>query len=105
MDDAGACTHYLHITRFGTAFVTQAVLVGDRAFTDIGDDFHVPVRVRRETAASRNQVVVPDSQVAPVHTGGVVVLGKREMVMGIEPAVVGVAEAFEGSQLQHGRAP
>ncbi|MCY1454688.1 hypothetical protein D9M71_717700 [compost metagenome] len=63
------------------------------------------MRVRREAAAGSDQVVVPYPQVAPVHARRVVVFGERKMVMGIEPAVVGVAEAFERSQLQHGRAP
>jgi hypothetical protein len=33
------------------------------------------------------------------------VLGEGEVMMGVEPAMVGVTKAFEGSQLQHGGAP
>ena len=60
--DAGAGAHHLHVAGFGAALVAQAVLVGDRAFADIGDDLHVGVRVRREAGVRRDLVVVPDAQ-------------------------------------------
>ncbi|MNJ74708.1 hypothetical protein D3C77_716860 [compost metagenome] len=101
MGDAGTSTHHLHITGLGAALVAQVVLVADGAFTHISDDFHVAVRVRREAAACRNQVVVPDPQVAPVHPLRVVVLGKGKMMVGVEPAMVGMAKALERAQLQH----
>jgi hypothetical protein len=49
--DAGARAHHLDVARLGAALVAQVVLVGDRAFADIGDDLHVGVRVRREAGA------------------------------------------------------
>src|SRR5690606_34759891 len=101
--DAGTGAHHLHVTGFGTALVAQAVLVGDRAFTHIGDDLHVAVRVRREPAAGGDQVVVPYPQRAPVHAARIVVFGKGEVMVGIQPAMVGVAKGVEGAQLQHAR--
>ncbi|MNR36640.1 hypothetical protein D3C85_1545860 [compost metagenome] len=101
MGDTGTGTHDLHIAGFSTALVAQAVLVGDSTLTYIGDDFHVAVRVRREATASGDQVVVPDPQVAPVHARRVVVFGEREVVMGVEPTMVGMAKALERAQLQH----
>src|SRR4029077_2718833 len=36
---------------------------------------------------------------------GVMVFGKREMVLGVEPAVIGSAEAFKGSAFDHFGSP
>ncbi len=102
MDDAAAGAHHLHVTGFGTAFVAQAVLVGNGAFADIGDDFHVAVWVLRKTGTGGDHVIVPHPQVAPVHAAGVMVLGEREMVMGVEPSVVGATQGCERSELDHG---
>jgi hypothetical protein len=37
--------------------------------------------------------------------GGVVIVAEREMVPGVQPAVVGVAELMEGTKLDHGKPP
>jgi hypothetical protein len=62
MLDAGSSAHHLHVPGFGTSAIAEAVLVGDRALPDIGNDFHVGVRVRREATFRRDLVVVPDAQ-------------------------------------------
>src|SRR3546814_4420273 len=49
--DAAARAHHLHVARLRAALVAQAVLTGDRAGADIGDDLHVRVRVRRKAGA------------------------------------------------------
>ena len=51
--DAGAGAHDLDVAGLGAALVAQAVLVGDRALADVGDDLHVGVRVRREAGVRR----------------------------------------------------
>lgn len=76
MDDAGTGAHHLHVAGLGAALVAQAVLVGDRAFADIGNDLHVAVRVRREAAAGGDLVIVPDPQAAPVLALRVIVVGE-----------------------------
>jgi hypothetical protein len=38
-----------------------------------------------------------------VHALGVVVLGKREVVMGVKPAMMGAAQGIERSQFKHDR--
>ncbi|MNE82382.1 hypothetical protein D3C80_1791020 [compost metagenome] len=75
--------------------------MGDRALADVGDDFHLFMRMRREAGAGGDLVVIPDSQWAPAHALGVVVLGEREVVLGVQPAVVGAAELLEGSAFDH----
>ncbi|MOA25667.1 hypothetical protein D3C78_1464070 [compost metagenome] len=103
MGDPGTGAHDLDVARFGPALVAQVVLVGNGAFTDIGDDFHVPVRVLREAGAGSDHVVIPDPQVAPVHALWIVVFGERKMVMRIQPAVVSTAKGFERSEFKHDR--
>src|SRR5690606_27342446 len=87
------------------ALVAHAVLVGDRALADIGDDFHVRMRMRRKAGARLDGVVVPHPQRAPVDARRIVVLGEGEMMPGVEPAVVGSTEACEGATLDHVGSP
>ena len=101
MADAAAGAHHLHITGHGTALVAQVVLMRDGAFAHIGDDFHVGMRVRRETGLRCNRIVVPDAQRTPVHAVGIMVFGKGKMVLGIQPAVVGGTEAVEAASFNH----
>jgi hypothetical protein len=78
------------------------IAVPDRAGADIGDDFHVAVRVRGEARLRRNGIVVPDAQRAPAHPLRIVIIGEGEVVTGIEPAVVGVAQRVEFANVDHG---
>ena len=105
MTDAGSRTHHLHIPGCRAASVAEAVLVGDRARADIGDDFHIGVRVWWKPSVRRDRVVVPHPQRAPAHALGVVVIGKRELVLGAEPTVVCSAQGFKGSAFDHLRPP
>jgi len=91
MADAGAGTHYLDIARDGAAFVAKTVLVGDSAFTHIGDDFHVGMRVRGKAGVGRDGIVIPHADATPAHARLIVIIGEREVMFGIEPAVVGAA--------------
>ena len=58
---------------------------------DVADDLHVAMAVRAEAAARGDAVLVDDAQVAEAHVARVVVVGEREAVPALEPAVVGVA--------------
>ena len=101
MGNPGAGAHHLHITGFGTAMVTQVVLVGDGPLAYIGDDFHVAVRVGRKARVRRDFIIVPDPQRPPVHARGVIVFGKGKMMAGIQPTVMGTAELGEGAYVDH----
>ncbi len=100
--DAGSRAHHLDVACLGAAFVAHAVLMRDRTLPDIGDDFHVRVRMRREARVRGNLVVVPDVQVAPAHSVGVAVLGEGKMMLGFQPAVIRTAKPVEGSTFDHG---
>jgi hypothetical protein len=77
----------------------------NRPFTNIGDDFHVLVRVQFKAGACFNDVIIDHSQGTETHTRGVVVRGKAEMVPCIEPAMVGVAEFFVWDMVKHYLSP
>jgi hypothetical protein len=55
----------------------------------------------REAALGGDRVVIPDTEPAPAHPGGIVIFGKAEMVARVEPAMIGMAEAGEGAKLDH----
>src|SRR3546814_18264476 len=50
---AGAGAHHLDVARCGAAGIAHRVAVAARAGANIGDDFHVAVRVRGETPIGR----------------------------------------------------
>lgn len=43
--DAASGAHHLHVADFGAALVAEAILMGDRAFADMGDDLHIGGRM------------------------------------------------------------
>src|SRR6185437_8943918 len=100
--DAAAGAHHLYVARFGPALVAEAVLMRDRALADIGDDFHVGVGVRRKAGVRRDLVVVPHPKRAVTHIVRVVMAAEREVVLGLEPAVVGGAELRKWPEFDHG---
>ena len=78
-------------------------LVADQvaAGRQLADHPRVPVRVRVEAGIGGDLVIVPHPQPAPIHPGGVAVIGEGEMVTGLQPAMVGTAEGAEGSDFDH----
>src|SRR5690348_2497561 len=76
--------------------------MADSSVQYIGDDLHVPVRVRAEAAALGDAIVVDDPQHRVAHVGRVVVVGEGEAVPAVEPAMVGVAAFAGGADGKHG---
>src|ERR1019366_5523884 len=94
--------HMLHIAALQYCAMPHVVLVLQLPFDHVGDDLHVPVGMRPETAAARNAIVVDHAQGTEAHVAGIVVVGKRETKTGVEPAVVGVAAFVSRSEDDHG---
>src|ERR1700730_16584416 len=105
MADAASRAHHLHVAGFGAALVAERVLVRDRAFADIGDDLHVGMGMRRKAAVRRDLVVVPDAKRAMIDVFRIVIVGEGEVMLRLEPAVVGAAERVEWFQCDHGDVP
>ena len=53
------------------------------------------VRMGREARVRGDLVVVPHAQRAPAHAVRVVVVTEGEVVLGLEPTMVGAAKSFE----------
>ena len=99
---ARARAHVLDVTRLDHRAVAHAVTVLQGALQDVGDDFHVAVRMHRKTAAARDAVIVHHPQRAKVHVRWVVVIGKRKSEMSVQPTVVGVTALVALANLNHG---
>ncbi len=63
--------------------------MGEAAFQHVGEDLHVLVRVGRESAPGRDDVVIDDPQRAESHVGRVVIIGEGKRETALQPAVVG----------------
>ena len=61
------------------------------SFEYVADDLHVAMAVRTEAHAGLHAILVDDAQRSEAHVRGIVVIGKREAVPGIQPAVLGMA--------------
>src|SRR5208283_1728218 len=89
--NAGARAHVLHVPGTNHRTVAHAVFMHEGPVQNVGDDFHIAVRVRGETAATGDAVIVHDAQGAKVGVARVVILGERKGKASVEPAVVGLA--------------
>ena len=99
--DPGAGAHHLHVAGFGAPLVAEAVLMGDRALPHIGDDLHIGMRMRREPRFRCDLIVVPDPQSPPAHTLRVEIIGKGEMVLGLQPVVPRSTQLLKRSAFDH----
>lgn len=93
---AFARAHHLDLTGQQHAAVAHAVFMLERALDEITENLHVTVRMRGETAAWGDAVLIDHPQRAKAHVCRVIVVGEAEGVIAVEPAVVGMA-AFFGS--------
>ena len=105
MRDAGSGADALQVAGLEHAFVAHAVAVLKGAAQDVGDDFHVAVRVRAEPATTGDRVVVEDSQAAKTHPLRVVIVCKGERVMRVQPTMVGMPAFFAFPNRYHLCAP
>src|SRR5690606_35853065 len=64
---------------------------------------HVPMRMGTETAPGLNAILVDHAQRTEPHVFGVVIVGEREGVIRLEPAVIGVTSFMGWAQENHGR--
>src|SRR5262249_30441252 len=88
---SGSSGHRLDYVRPEDMVFAGAVLMLQPAGKNVGDDFHVAVRVSAESAAGSNLVVVQNPQGTESHVLGVVVPRERKGVIRVQPAMLGVA--------------
>ena len=108
---AAAGAHALHVAgpdhagRAAGAPVPMLSLCASSPVEHVADDLHVAVAVRAEAGARGDAVLVDDAQVAEAHVARVVVVGEREAVAALQPAVVGVAAVGRFAQGDHETSP
>src|SRR6185436_2970104 len=98
---AAAGAHPLHVAGDDGGTRPHRVLMAERAFQHVADDLRVAMTVGAEALAGLHPVLVDHPQRAVAHVPGVVVVGEGERVVGVEPAVVGVAALRAAAQFGH----
>src|SRR6266566_10063035 len=78
-------THPLNLAWADDAYVAHVIAMFEGAFDDIGDDFHLTMRVKGKAAGGSYYVVIENAQRAKIHVCRVVVVVEREMPMRIKP--------------------
>ena len=95
VENACAGAHHLNIARCRAAFIARAVLVADGPASHIGDNFHVAMRMRVETGMRRNDVIIDDQQFTKAHFLRIMIAGKTEMMLRLQPSVIGPAKSVK----------
>lgn len=103
--NAGARRHALHVAGSDHRAVAHRVAVLERAIEHVRDNLHVTMAVRAEAAARLHAILVEDTERAKAHVRGVVVVGEREGVVAVQPAVVGVTSRIGAANRKHVRCP
>src|SRR5262249_12420707 len=98
---AATRAHPLHVPRDDGRAVAHGILVAKRALQDVAQDLHIAVAMGAEARAGLYAVLVDDAQGAVAHVTRVVVVGEGKAVVGIEPAVIGVATLGGAPKLDH----
>src|SRR6266849_5271773 len=91
----------LHVPRHDDRAIAHAVLVLEGPLEDPGDDLHVAVAMGAEALTRLDAIVVDDTEGAKPHVLRVVIGGKREGVIRVEPAVVEMAALGRRTQNDH----
>src|ERR1019366_5128590 len=93
--------HALPVSRKNHRASAQAVFVLKLARQDIGNDLHIVMGMRRETAAGRNPIFIDHAQRAEAHPLRIGVIVKTESMARLQPAVVAAATLIARSDGHH----
>src|SRR5712691_4398613 len=83
--------HALHFAGADDGSRSHVVAMFELSFEDISDDFHIAVAMCSKAAARLDAVLVDHAQCTETHELRVVVIGEREGMIGIKPAVIEMA--------------
>ena len=81
--------------------ISQAVLMRQGAFENVGDDLHVLVPVRPKALARLHPILIDNPQYPEAHILWVVVVIEGEGVAGVQPAKIAAATFIAGSNGDH----
>src|SRR5262249_29190547 len=94
MRDARASRHPLRLPGANQPGAARAVFVPQRAFQHVGHDLHLAMRMRRESSAARDCVMVEDSQRPESHVIRVVVAVETEQPVRRQPVALQMKSVF-----------
>jgi len=100
--DARPGAHTLYLAGTNHRAGPEAVTVFERAFEDVRQDFHVPVRVRRKAASSRDPIFVQDAQMPERDVPRIVIAVEGKRVVAVKPVEFRSPSLRTGPQLNHG---
>ena len=105
MANAAACGHALAIARQNHRPRSQAVFVFQFPLENVGDNFHVAMRMRGKTIVGRDPILVNHAQRTEAHPLGIPVIVEAESMVSLEPAVIAAAAILTASNPNHGYLP
>ena len=73
------------------------------ALEHVADDLHVAVAMRAEALAGCDTILVDDAQRSELDVLRIEVVGERERMVRLQPAVIGIAALVAAPDLLHGR--
>src|SRR5687767_3202293 len=101
MDDSSTGRHGLDFVAVQNVMLSRTVPVAQTAFKHVGDDFHIPMRMRPKALAPLNAIVIEHAQDAEAHVLRIIVVGKGKRKVRLQPAPVGPAPVFASSNGDH----
>src|SRR3989338_10607859 len=99
--DARARAHALAFAGPDHRAVSHAVPMRELAIENIGNNLHVPMRVRPKPLPRLHAVLVDDPKTPKPHMGGVVIIRERKRMKRIQPTVIGVSALSGAPDLYH----
>ena len=75
--------------------------MANRATPNIGDDLHIPMRMRIKPGVRLDHIVIDHEKLAEAHLLRIVITGKTEVMLGVKPAVIGATKRFIGIMADH----
>ena len=102
MNHAGPCAHALNFARADDSDVAHIIAVLQGAVDNIGEDFHFTMRMERESAGGRHDVVIENAQRAKIHICRVMVMVERKMSMCVKPICFSMVALICADRFDHG---
>src|SRR5262245_839632 len=94
MRDARASRHPLYFSGADQPRAARAVLVPQRTLQHIGHNLHLAMRMRRESGAARDRVMIEDAQRPESHVVRVVVAVETEQPVRRQPVALQMKSVF-----------
>ena len=79
----------------------MTVLMRNGAPADKGDNLHITVRMRRKAAPGLNDIIIDNQQPAKAQAFRVIIIGKAEVKIRVQSAVIGIPKVFIINRFNH----